>query len=74
MYTYGALDSVSVFLEGNTCQNAKNNYFLEPTKVDNVKQIISMLLTAKAVYVGQGRGQLQELMFALIDKSILYVN
>jgi len=39
---------MSVFLVGSICPNEKNYYYIDPTKVGNGSQLISIVLTAKA--------------------------
>ena len=48
VYAYGEADTLSVFLDGIQCANEKNYYHISPTYVNNAKQLITMVLTAKA--------------------------
>ena len=48
IYAYGEADTLAVFLDGIQCANQKNYYLISPTYVDNAKQLITMVLTAKA--------------------------
>ena len=48
VYAYGEADTLSVFLDGVQCANQKNYYHISPVYVNNAKQLIAMILTAKA--------------------------
>jgi len=47
IYTYGANDTLSVFLKGRNCENTKNYFWISPDHVSNANQLISMVLAAK---------------------------
>ena len=48
IYTYGNENTLSVFLDGVQCPNQKDYYVISPAQVNNAKQLITMVLTAKA--------------------------
>ena len=56
IYTYDQKDTLAVYLEGNTCPNQKNYYYIVPEihtgseviTIGNASQMISIILTAKA--------------------------
>lgn len=48
VYTYGEEGTLSVFLEGVSCRNQKDYFFIGPSYVNNAGQLIAMVLAAKA--------------------------
>lgn len=48
IYTYGEDGVLAVFLEGQTCRNQKDYFFITPAQVNNASQLIAMILAAKA--------------------------
>ncbi len=48
IYTYNDLDSLYVYLKGESCPSKKNYFSIIGTQQKNAKQLISMILTAKS--------------------------
>ncbi|NVJ60836.1 MAG: hypothetical protein HWE27_10610 [Gammaproteobacteria bacterium] len=49
VYTYSTPNSLHVYLDGETCPNQKNYFSIQENQNQNAKQLISMVLTAKAM-------------------------
>ena len=48
IYTYTSDGTLSVYMDGYSCPNAKNYFQISPAHASSAKQLVSMVLLAKA--------------------------
>lgn len=48
IYTYTTDGTLSVYMDGYSCPNAKNYFQISPAHASSAKQLVSMVLLAKA--------------------------